>query len=130
VIIDSSAVIAILKRQPDAERYLTAIENAGELKMSIANYVESAILVDSDRNPANSRRLDDLLKMAEVQLVPVSVEQGRAARAAYRDFGRGSGHPAKFNFGDCFAYALAKETGEPLLFKGNDFRHTDVEAAV
>lgn len=130
MIVDSSAVIAILKREHDADRYLTAIEQAPELSMSIANYLESAIKIDADRSPANSRRLDDLMKFAEIQLRPVTVEQGRVAREAYRDFGRGSGHKAQLNFGDCFAYALAKETGEPLLFKGNDFSHTDVQSAV
>ena len=129
MIVDSSAVIAILKREPDAELYLGAIEEAVELSMSIANYVESGIKIDADRNPANSRRLDDLVRFAEIQLRPVTVEQGRIAREAYRDFGKGSGHKAQLNFGDCFAYALAKETGEPLLFKGNDFTHTDVGRA-
>jgi len=129
MIIDSSALVAILANEPDQDLFLTAIEESADPKMSIANYLETAFRIDGERNPVASRKLDDLLRLAEIQLRPVTVEQGRIAREAYRDFGRGSGHPARLNFGDCFAYALAKETGEPLLFKGNDFIHTDIERA-
>jgi ribonuclease VapC len=86
------------------------------------------MVLDSRRNPALSRRLDDFIREAELQLEPVTVQQAKLAREAYRDFGKGR-HRAGLNFGDCFAYALAKDKGEPLLFKGNDFRKTDVEAA-
>jgi ribonuclease VapC len=98
-------------------------------RMSAANYLEAAIVVDANRNPLLSRRLDDLIAQTEIQAEPVTLEQAEIARAAYRDFGRGSGHPAGLNFGDCFAYALAKSTREPLLFKGDDFSHTDVAIA-
>ena len=87
------------------------------------------MVTDSARNPVVSRRLDELIKFGGIEIRPVSVEQGRLARAAYRDFGRGSGHAAKLNFGDCFAYALAAETGEPLLFKGLEFPATDIKSA-
>lgn len=95
--------------------------------MSTATFLEAAIVVDSKSNPTASRRYDDLLRDMTITLVPVDETQVRIAREAYRDFGKGSGHPAQLNFGDCFAYALAKATGEPLLFKGNDFSHTDVQ---
>jgi ribonuclease VapC len=89
--------------------------------------VEAAVVVDSNRNPVLSRRFDDLLRDLEMVIEPVSLNQAHLAREAYRDFGKGR-HRAGLNFGDCFAYALAKDKGEALLFKGKDFRHTDVEA--
>ena len=95
-----------------------------------ANFVEAALVIDSSRDPVASRRFDDLCREAHLIIEPVTEAQARIAREAYRDFGRGSGHPAKLNFGDCFAYALAKVSGEPLLFKGDDFAHTDITAAL
>lgn len=95
----------------------------------MANWVEAGVVANGSRDPLVTRELDDLIRLAEIEIVPVSVEQGRLARDAYRDFGRGSGHPAKLNFGDCFAYALAKESGEDLMFKGNGFSATDVRSA-
>jgi ribonuclease VapC len=92
--------------------------------------VETAAIIDASRDPIASRRFDDLLREAQVIVDPVTEAQARIAREAYRDFGRGSGHPARLNFGDCFAYALAKATNEPLLFKGADFGHTDVMSAL
>ena len=99
------------------------------MRMSTATYVELGAVVDSQQDPIVSRRLDQILDVAGTVFEPVTLEQARIARAAYRDFGRGSGHPARLNFGDTFAYALAKDLGEPLLFKGDDFSHTDVEVA-
>jgi len=87
-------------------------------------------VVDSLRNPSESRRFDEFLREAEVQLEPVSPEQAYLARAAYRDFGKGSGHPARLNHGDCFAYAFAKARREPLLYKGRDFALTDIRSAL
>jgi ribonuclease VapC len=86
-------------------------------------------VIDGSRDPIASRRFDDLLRVGEFSIEPVTEEQARIAREAYRDFGKGSGHPAQLNFGDCFAYGLAKVTGEPLLFKGNDFSRTDIAPA-
>ena len=86
-------------------------------------------MVDANRNPLLSRRFDDLIAATGIIIESVTREQAEIARAAYRDFGRGGGHPAGLNFGDCFAYALAKATREPLLFKGDDFSRTDVAAA-
>lgn len=133
MIVDSSAVIALLRDEPEAAAIaeaLTLAEAAGGSLISAATYVETGVVVDADRNPVESRRLDDLLRLAAIEIVDVTVSQARLARAAYRDFGRGSGHPARLNFGDCFAYALAKESGRPLLYKGNDFSHTDVTPAL
>lgn len=98
--------------------------------VSAPNHFEAAIVVDGSRDPVLSRRLDDVIAEAGVTIEPVTERQARIAREAYRDFGKGIGHPAQLNFGDCFAYALAKDLAEPLLFKGNDFAHTDVRRAV
>lgn len=130
MILDSSAVIAILRDEPDAEHLAVVIEQAPSVRISAATYVEVGAVMDRQRDPVVSRRVDDLLDIAGAIVEPVSAEQARLARAAYRDFGKGSGHRACLSFGDCFAYALAKATGEPLLFKGDDFGHTDVEVAL
>lgn len=128
MIADSSAIIAILELESDARELAQAIQEAPERRISVVNYVETAVVLDSRRHPTLSRRLDDFLRESQFSLEPVTVEQARMAREAYRDYGKGR-HRAALNFGDCFAYALAKEKGEPLLFKGNDFRKTDVEVA-
>ncbi len=130
VIVDSSALVAILRGEPDAAVYTAAIENASECRISAATFLEAAIVMDGYRDPIASRRFDDLLHEAQIIIEPVTESQARIAREAYRDFGRGSFHPARLNYGDCFAYALARERGEPLLFKGSDFSHTDIEPAL
>jgi ribonuclease VapC len=130
MILDTSAIIAILRDEPDAVRFAKAIEEASHCRISAVNYVEGAAVIDGSRDPVASRRYDDLLREAEVTIEPVTETQARIAREAYRDFGRGSGHPAKLNFGDCFAYALARDVAEPLLYKGEDFLHTDVAPAL
>ena len=129
MIVDTSALIAVLRDEQDAIAYAKAIAHAATRRISAANYVESAAIIDGSRDPIASRRFDDLLREAGLVIEPVTAAQARIAREAYRDFGRGSGHPAKLNFGDCFAYALAKATNEPLLFKGDDFVHTDITPA-
>lgn len=129
MIIDTSALVAILRDEPDGPRFATAIETAAARRMSAATYVEVAAVIDSGRDAVASRRVDELLEAAGITIEPVTEAQARIAREAYRDFGKGSGHPAGLNFGDCFAYALATETGEPLLFKGDDFTHAGVLAA-
>ncbi|WP_405056412.1 type II toxin-antitoxin system VapC family toxin [Kribbella sp. NBC_01505] len=128
MIIDTSALIAILRAEPDAAEFAEAIETATSRRMSAATFLEAAVVIDSQRNPVVSRRFDELVGAAEIQIEPVTEAQARIAREAYRDFGKGSGHPAGLNFGDCFAYALAQESGEPLLFKGNDFSQTDLKS--
>jgi ribonuclease VapC len=126
VIIDSSAIVAILRDEPDAEELASAIESAKMRRLSAASYVEAAIVTDSNRNPILSRRLDSFLQQALIAIEPVTVEQARLARDAYRDYGKGR-HKAGLNFGDCFVYALARDKSEPLLCKGRDFRQTDLE---
>jgi ribonuclease VapC len=128
VIVDSSVVIAIVRGESDAGALAQVLLAARTQRMSAVSYVEAAVVVDSKRNPILSRRFDDLLRESQVSVEPVTARQSEIARAAYRDFGKGR-HKAGLNFGDCFAYALAKDLNEPLLFKGNDFRHTDVEPA-
>ena len=130
MIIDTSAIIAILRAEPKAALCAEAIEEATTRRISAANFVEAAAVIDASRDPIASRRFDELIKEAEMIIEPVTERQARIAREAYRDFGKGSGHPAMLNFGDCFAYALAKETREPLLFKGVDFAKTDVAPAI
>src|ERR1700742_2532631 len=126
MIVDSSAMIAILWEEPEAEKFIDRIGIEPASFMSAASFFETAILVDSKRDPVASRELDDFCNKANIQLVAVDEKQARIARQAYRDFGKGSGHKARLNFGDCFAYALAKSLNEPLLFKGTDFSQTDV----
>ena len=131
MIIDTSALVAIANEDAGYHALLDAMSrNASRLRISAATYVETAIVLDRTRDTVASRRLDELLDINEVEIVPVTASQAREARAAYRDYGRGSEHPAKLNLGDVFAYALAAETGEPLLYQGNDFGHTDVRSAV
>ena len=130
MIADSSAIVAIVQYEPAAVACARAIQVAEVRRISAANLLEAAIVVDSRRDPVASRRLDDLLAEAEFVVESVTAEQVRIAREAYRDFGKGSGHPAQLNFGDCFAYALARATGEPLLYVGDDFGHTDVRSAL
>jgi len=121
MIVDTSALIAILRDEPEAGAFAIAIADADRRRISAANYLETAIVIDGSRDPIASRRFDDLVREAEILIEPVTAEQAKVAREAYRDFGRGSGHAARLNFGDCLAYALAKTSGEPLLFKGDDF---------
>ncbi len=130
MIIDTSALLAILRDEPEATAYAEAIQRASSRRLSAVSFVEAAVVIDGSRDPVASRGFDDLLQEAQIAVDPVTERQAQIARDAYRDFGRGSGHPAKLNFGDCFAYALAKVTGEPLLFKGKDFVHTDLQQAL
>ena len=129
MILDASAVIAILRDEPDAPRFHLAVAIAEQRRISAATHLEAAVVIDAERDPIASRKLDDLMQRIGAEIVTFTASQGNLARAAYRDYGKGSGHPARLNFGDCFAYALAKELGEPLLFKGDDFSKTDVERA-
>jgi ribonuclease VapC len=126
MIIDTSAIVAILRDEPEASACAKAIASTSSRRVSAVNYVEAAVVIDGSRNPVSSRRFDDLFREAQLVIEPVTEAQARLAREAYRDFGKGTGHRAGLNFGDCFAYALAKATGEPILFKGDDFKHTDV----
>jgi len=130
MIVDTSAVIAILRDEPDADSFAEAIENARIRRISAVNFVEAAAVIEGSRNPIANRKFDEFLRDAGLKVEPVSLEQAQIARKAYRDFGKSTGHPAKLNFGDCFAYALAKAMNEPILFKGQDFKHTDLTSVL
>ncbi len=126
MIVDSSALIAILRLEDDGRLYESAIERSPVNRISAGTYLEVSIVIDRARDPLVSRRLDEFLAEGAFIIESVTASQARIARDAYRDFGKGSGHRAGLNYGDCFAYALAREMNEPLLFKGDDFRHTDI----
>lgn len=129
MILDTSVLVAILREESDVAAYLEAIRTTMPRRISAGTYLELGVVIDGLGNPIASRRLDDLLARMSIVIEPVTEAQARIARDAYRDFGKGSGHPAGLNFGDCFAYALARDLNEPLLFKGDDFRHTDIPSA-
>lgn len=129
MIVDSSALIAIFRDEDDAPQIAATLAHATAPSISAVNWVEAAVVVDSARDPVASRRFDELIHASDIVVVPVTAAQAVLARHAYRDFGRGSRSPAQLNFGDCFAYALAAEAREPLLFKGDDLGHTDITAA-
>ena len=130
MIVDTSALLAILRDEPEARACAEAIERARFRKISAGNLLEAAIVIDMSGDPVASRRFEELIDRARIVIEPVTVDQARIGREAYRDFGRGSGHPAQLNFGDCFAYALARFSSEPLLFKGLDFGYTDLKSAI
>ena len=128
MIIDTSALVGILDQEPDAKRLVRAIATATERLLSAANLVETGIVMQVRRGDEASRDLDLLLAKFSIEIIPVSAKQADIARKAFQRFGRGR-HPARLNFGDCFAYALAKDSAAPLLFKGEDFSHTDITVA-
>ena len=128
MILDSSAIIAILRAEPEAQDFARAVISAEARRVSAVSYVESAAVIDSGKNAVASRRFDEFFRVSRIVVEAVTPRQAEIARQAYRDFGKGR-HKAGLNLGDCFAYALAKEMDEPLLFKGTDFKHTDVESA-
>lgn len=128
MIIDTSAMVAILYREPEAEAFAQLIHDADACRISVASYVELSIVVDSQLGPEGMRQAEAFFRRAGITVEPVTVEQGELARQAFLDFGKGR-HKAGLNYGDCFAYALAKATGEPLLFKGKDFSQTDIKTA-
>jgi ribonuclease VapC len=130
MIVDSSAIIAILRGEPEAEAFAEAMENTPSLRMSAATLFEASIVADGYRDPKLSARFDEIVEMPKMVIEPVTVAQAKIAREAYRNYGKGSGHAANLNFGDCFSYALAREKREPMLWKGDDFGHTDLRAAV
>lgn len=127
MIIDTSAIVAILRGEPGAELHARMIATAGIARISAATYVELGIVVDGAHDAVASGALDSFLDEAGIGVEALTESQARIARAAYQRFGRGSGHAARLNMGDCFSYALARELGEPLLFTGRDFSQTDIE---
>jgi ribonuclease VapC len=125
MLIDTSAVLAILQGEPERRTFVEAIEAADAARMSVASFVESSIVIESRYGAEGLRDLDRFLSRARIELIPVEAEQGQLARSAFSRFGKGR-HRAGLNFGDCFAYAAAMALGEPLLSKGDDFIHTDL----
>jgi ribonuclease VapC len=130
VIVDSSAIVAIIRQEPDAQVYADLIAAAPVVRLSAASLLEVSIVVDGTRNPIMSGVLDALLGSRSIVIEPFTSSQASIARVAYQRFGKGSGHPARLNMGDCFAYALARDLDEPLLFKGVDFTMTDIELVI
>ena len=128
MIIDTSAIIAILFDEDDARVYAEAITSADSCRISAATFVEIGIVVEAQTTNSGSRQLDAFFRRAGITIEPVTEEQAHIARQAFVDFGKGR-HPAGLNYGDCFSYALSKVTREPLLFKGKDFSKTDLIAA-
>ncbi len=124
-VVDSSAVIAILLREPEAAQFAAAIAGGAPNLLSAASLLEVSIVIESRRGVQGARDLDLFIYRAGIEIVPVDAEQAEIARIGWRKYGKGR-HPAALNYGDCFSYALAKVTGEPLLFKGNDFNCTDI----
>jgi len=130
MIVDSSALVAVAKREANWETFIARMEEVEQLSMSAAAYLETGIVLDGLRNPVVSARLDALIEESQIVVEPVTVEQAKIAREAYRNYGKGSGHRAQLNFGDCFSYALARVKREPILFVGDDFGHTDLRSAL
>ena len=126
MILDTSAMVAILYREPEAAAFVQLIHDAEACRISVANYVELSMVVEKQLGPEGMRQAEAFFRRAGIAIAPVTVEQGHLARQAFLDFGKGR-HRAGLNYGDCFAYALAKDSGEPLLFKGDDFSETDLE---
>lgn len=129
MILDTSALAAIFFGEPEVDLYTQIIHDAERCPISAANFVELSMVIESQIGPDAGRQCDVFFRRAEILIEPVTVEHAHLARQAFIDFGKGR-HPPKLNFGDCFAYALAKAAGEPLLFKGEDFSKTDIRAAL
>lgn len=128
MIVDTSAIVAILYREPEAAAFVQLIHDADVCRISVASYVELSMVIENQLGPEGMRQAEAFLRRAGITIESVTVDQGELARQAFLDFGKGR-HKAGLNFGDCFSYALAKAMGEPLLFKGDDFSRTDVTAA-
>jgi ribonuclease VapC len=129
MVIDSSAIIAVLLNEANAAQIAQAIESGSQRLLSAASLLEASIVVESRKGEAGGRELDLLLYRAAVKIVAIDQDQAEAARIAWRCFGKGR-HPAGLNYGDCFAYALARTRGLPLLFQGDDFSRTDIHIAL
>jgi len=129
MVIDSSALAAILLAEPESRPFIEAIETADARLLSVANWLEISIVIEARYGAEGTRDLQRFIEYASIEIIPVDLEQGRLARDGWVRFGKGR-HRADLNYGDCFAYALAKQRGRALLFKGNDFSHTDIASAV
>ncbi len=129
MIVDTSALLAILQAEPESRLFAEAIEAVSRPTLSVVSFVEASMVLDARHGAEGRDRLDRMIRESRMEIAPVDLEQAQIAREAFRDFGKGR-HAARLNFGDCFAYALARQRGEPLLFKGDDFARTDIRAAV
>jgi ribonuclease VapC len=129
MVIDTSALIAILFGEPEASFFARAIADESQKLISAFNMLETGIVVEARKGEPGGRELDLLMHRAQIEIVAMNADQAEIARAAWRKYGKGN-HPAGLNIGDCCAYALTKYSGEPLLFKGNDFSQTDIRAAI
>ena len=130
MIVDTSAVVAVLRNEADADIYSRVIATSPTVRISAGTYVELSVVIDGLDDPVISGALDKYLEESRVVIEPLTAAQAQIARTAYQRFGKGSGHAARLNLGDCFAYALARALGEPLLFKGDDFAMTDIEIVI
>jgi ribonuclease VapC len=130
MVVDTSAVVAILRQESGAESLLRRLTAAGSRRISAANLLEAAIVLESKSGERGGEQLDLFLTRAQIEVEPVTAEQVRIARKAWRRYGKGSSHAARLNFGDCFSYALAQSLGEELLYKGSDFAHTVIARGV
>ncbi len=130
MILDTSAILSILKDEPVGPEIAERIERSAQLFISAGTLLELFVVADQNNDSTLSYRVDDFLSLIQPIIEPVTEDQVRIARLAYRRYGKGRGHPARLNFGDCFAYALARDRNEPLLFVGNDFIHTDIRSAL
>jgi ribonuclease VapC len=129
MILDTSVVLAIVFGEPGFEVFVDAIASAPSCKISAASFVEASIVAESRSGDQGLRQCDSFFRTSRIAVEPVTEDQALLARQCYSDYGKGR-HPAGLNFGDCFSYALAKATGEPILFKGEDFRQTDIQPAL
>lgn len=130
MIVDSSAILAILGDEPEARAFATVIKNAPSVSIAAPTLVEVRVVADRSRSAEARAALEDLIQAIGARVEPFTADHAELAARAHRLYGRGSGHPARLNYGDTFSYALAKATGEPLLFKGDDFVHTDIRSAL
>lgn len=130
MIVDSSALIAVFFKEIGYETFARVIATTKNLRISAATFLETSILIDKYRKPELSMQLGSLIEEVGIIVEPVAFEQARVAREAYSYYGKGSGHAANLNYGDCFCYALARVKREPLLYKGKDFNHTDLQSVV
>jgi len=130
MIVDTSAIVAILQGDPEAAAFTRLITRSPVVRISAGTYVELGVVIDGSRDPVLSGALDRILVESRIVTEPLTMSQAVIARIAYQKFGKGSGHPARLNLADCFAYALALDLGEPLLFKGDDFTMTDIEIVI
>ena len=129
MIVDTSALLAILQAEPESRLLAEAIEAASRPTISVVSFVEASIVLDARHGSAGRDRLDRVMRESGIEIAPVDIEQAQIAREAFRDFGKGR-HSARLNCGDCFSYALARQRREPLLFKGDDFARTDIRPAI